>query len=171
MLTHKIQLGNWSNLCSHLRPGAVICKLRLHSTGARVLIHDLKDPSTLFMLNQTLQKQTVPCEQRDSICIKKGFFFLLYCIYIYISFSKLLNFISESTTQTNSQQFHFATFSTFSHFVLLQCKSVYNIEMAPSTFTHKCGSKRKNHQCGLGLCSTEAEYQDFALPKRKKIKV
>ena len=31
------------NLCSHLRPGAVTCKLRLHSTGARALIHDLKD--------------------------------------------------------------------------------------------------------------------------------
>jgi hypothetical protein len=27
--------------------------------------------------------------------------------------------------------------------------------MALSTFQHKCGSKRKNHQCGLGLCSTE----------------
>ena len=42
--------------------------------------------------------------------------------------------------------------------------------MAPSTFTHKCGSKRKNHQCGLGLCSTEAEDQDFALPKRRKLR-
>ena len=42
--------------------------------------------------------------------------------------------------------------------------------MAPSTFTNKCGSKRKNHQCGLGLCSTEAEYQDFALPKRRKLR-
>ena len=36
------------------------------------LIHDLKDPPT-SMLNQTLQKQTVPCEQRVYICPKRIF--------------------------------------------------------------------------------------------------
>ena len=43
-------------------------------------------------------------------------------------------------------------------------------KMAPSTFSHKCGSKRKNHQCGLGLCSTETEYPNFTLPKRLKLR-
>ena len=42
--------------------------------------------------------------------------------------------------------------------------------MATSTFTLKCGSKRRNHQCGLGLCSTQAEYQDGVLPKRRKLR-
>ena len=68
---------NLYNLCSHLRPGAIICKLRLHSTGARALIHDLKDLPTIFMLNQTLQKQTVPCEQRHNLSIKNILFKIL----------------------------------------------------------------------------------------------
>ena len=42
--------------------------------------------------------------------------------------------------------------------------------MGPTTFKHKCGSKRKNHQCGLGLCSTETEYPDFELPKRRQLR-
>ena len=42
--------------------------------------------------------------------------------------------------------------------------------MAPSTFSHQCGSRRKNHQCGLGLCSAETEYPDFALPIRRQLR-
>ena len=42
--------------------------------------------------------------------------------------------------------------------------------MALSTFTHNCGSKRRNHQCGIGLCSTEEEYQDVVSPKRRKLR-
>ena len=42
--------------------------------------------------------------------------------------------------------------------------------MATSTFTLKCGSKRRNHQCGLGLCSTQAEYQDGVLSKIRKLR-
>ena len=42
--------------------------------------------------------------------------------------------------------------------------------MSSSTFQHKCGSKRKNHQCGLGLCSAETELGDFVLPQRRKLR-
>jgi hypothetical protein len=44
------------------------------------------------------------------------------------------------------------------------------IKMSSSTFQHKCGSKRKNHQCGLGLCSTETDPEDFVLPKRRTLR-
>ena len=49
---------------------------------------------------------------------------------------------------------------------VFQCKFVCNIKIGPSTFSHKCGSKQKNHQCGLGLCSIETKYPDLALPKK-----
>ena len=42
--------------------------------------------------------------------------------------------------------------------------------MSSSTFQHKCGSKSKNHQCGLGLCSTETDLEDFVLPKRRQLR-
>ena len=35
---------------SLLTSGAIVCKLRLTSMGAKALIHDLKDPPTLFLL-------------------------------------------------------------------------------------------------------------------------
>ena len=44
------------DLCSHLRPGAVNCKLRLHSTGTRALIHDLKDSPNLIHAQSDLTK-------------------------------------------------------------------------------------------------------------------
>ena len=42
--------------------------------------------------------------------------------------------------------------------------------MSSSTFQPKCGSKRKNHKCGLGLCSTETDLEDFVLPNRRKLR-
>ena len=64
----------------------------------------------------------------------------------------------------------FCSLLHISYFVLFQCMGVCNIKMGPSTFKHKCGSKRKNHQFGLGLCSTETEYPDFELPKRRQLR-
>ena len=32
--------------------------------------------------------------------------------------------------------------------------------MKPASNTHKCGSKRKKHQCGVGLCSKIDESHD-----------
>ena len=55
------------------------------------------------------------------------------------------------------------------HFVFSVCPSAIS-KMASSTFSHKCGSKRKNHQCGLGLCSTETENPNVTLPKRLKLR-
>ena len=38
-------------------------------------------------------------------------------------------------------------------------------------FQHKCGSKRKNHKCGLGLCSAKSgESSDGMLPKKRRLK-
>ena len=48
--------------------------------------------------------------------------------------------------------------------------SVCNFKMAPPKFPRQCGSKRKNHQCGLGLCSTETEYTESAVPKRRTLR-
>ena len=42
--------------------------------------------------------------------------------------------------------------------------------MSSSRFQHKCGSKHKNHQCGLGLCSTETDLEDFVFPNRRKLR-
>ena len=53
---------------------------------------------------------------------------------------------------------------------VFQCKFVCNIKIGPSTFSHKCGSKRKNHQCGLGLCSIETEYPELALLKKRNFR-
>ena len=45
------------------------------------------------------------------------------------------------------------------------------MNMPPSAIQHKCGSKRTNHQCGLGLCSGESETEDVTQPKLKRSKV
>ena len=34
---------------------------------------------------------------------------------------------------------------------------------------HKCGSKRRNHKCGIGLCSPLEDMQSELPPKKKKL--
>ena len=41
--------------------------------------------------------------------------------------------------------------------------------MKPSDISHKCGSKRKNHKCGLGLCSEVVVIESDIAPKKQKL--
>ena len=43
------------------------------------------------------------------------------------------------------------------------------MKMKPSNTSHKCGSKRKNHKCGLGLCSEVDVMESEIAPKKKKL--